>query len=306
MLTDYCPGGELFFHLKKLKSFPEPMMKFYAAQISMALDYLHVKGIIYRDLKPENILLDRDGNCKLTDFGLSKIIGGGRGNDGCEASSLDTVKFSVVANTFCGTPEYLSPEMLIHRQRGTGYGYEVDFWALGVVCFELLTGWPPFFDRDFGRMCEKILSRPLRFPAKFKFTPAGQSFVKALLHREPGRRLGGGVRGFQAIKEHAFFADINFDAMERRLHIPPFVPSADDSRNFEKFTKMPAAESPPGGGSRIIGDGGNSISQSGTTAGRGFAEGKEQIIVPTCLFSDFEFFDENDSTALDCCSASSR
>ena len=160
MLTDYCPGGELFFHLKRVKSFTESTMRFYAAQISLALAYLHQHGIIYRDLKPENILLDRDGNCKLTDFGLSKIVDSRALGDLPETQHPPPSECLVVAGlTFCGTPEYLSPEMLIHRQRGIGYGHEIDMWALGVVCFELLTGWPPFFDKDFARMCEKILSR---------------------------------------------------------------------------------------------------------------------------------------------------
>jgi len=181
LVTDYCPGGELFFHLKKVKSFSENTMRFYAAQISLALVYLHQRGIIYRDLKPENILLDRDGNCKLTDFGLSKIIdiralGGDLPETPHHPPPSITVTDGTAALTFCGTPEYLSPEMLIHRQRGIGYGHEIDMWALGVVCFELLTGWPPFFDKDFGRMCEKILSRPL--PAKMRnFTNSTQKFI---------------------------------------------------------------------------------------------------------------------------------
>lgn len=299
MLTDFCPGGELFFHLKKLKSFSESMMRFYAAQIALALDYLLKNGVIYRDLKPENVLLDRDGNCKLTDFGLSKIVGGGHGSRGqasffssfSEESSLDDKlgdkAGATVANTFCGTPEYLSPEMLLHRQRGTGYGFEIDWWALGVVCFELLTGWPPFFDRDFGRMCEKILSRPVRFPSKFKLTPAGQAFVKGLLHREPSRRLGGGKAGFSAIQGHAFFSGMNWDAIERGLVIPPFVPSQDDSRNFERdLGKMPIAESPVPG-SRILGEAVGS-------SGRGLPDNSgQQIIVPASLFADFEYLQDS-------------
>jgi serum/glucocorticoid-regulated kinase 2 len=152
MITDYCPGGELFFHLKKMHRFTEGMMRYYCAQLVLALRHLHSHSIVYRDLKPENILLDRYGNCKLTDFGLSKM----------NHKERDPM------STFCGTPEYLSPEMILHRDSGYGYGYEIDWWALGVVCYELICGWPPFFDRDFYKMCEKIMTRPLLFPAKDK------------------------------------------------------------------------------------------------------------------------------------------
>jgi len=353
LVTDYCPGGELFFHLKRMRYFPEAMMRFYAAQIALALEYLHSKHIIYRDLKPENVLLDKDGNCKLTDFGLSKMTrvsisssttkttngrgngaaegggaggrgaggeGGGGAADGETLAAATTTTSSMptseddstkkassstnvvvvmdetcVPNTFCGTPEYLSPEMLMHRQRGTGYGFEIDLWALGVVCFELLTGWPPFFDRDFGRMCEKILARPLRFPSKYKVSANAQAFVKALLHREPSRRLGCGKKSYTGLKAHVFFAEIDWDALERGLVIPPFVPvtggEADDTRNFDKeFTKLAIAESPPisariaapgivkGGGA---GGGGGGASPD---AYRGSASP-----VPSSLFADFAF-----------------
>jgi len=240
LLTDFCPGGELFFHLKKMKSFPEGWVRFYAAQISLALEHLHQHGVIYRDLKPENILLDRDGNCKLADFGLSKIIdsralGDEWGELGPETQHPPPSSACAGLLTFCGTPEYLSPEMLIHRQRGTGYGIEIDFWALGVVSFELLTGWPPYWDKDFSRMCDKILSRPLRFPTdgKSKFTPDAQNFITGLLKRDPLRRLGC-TRGGK-IKEHPFFSDLDWNALEGGCLIPPFVPNTEDlARNFDK------------------------------------------------------------------------
>jgi serine/threonine protein kinase len=182
MVTDYCPGGELFFHLKRLRRFTEGMMRFYSAQISIALAHLHAHQIIYRDLKPENILLDQQGNVKLTDFGLSKRL------EKSHRTSSGSRKSSEL--TFCGTPEYLSPEMILHRKNCSGYNKEVDWWSLGIVCFELLTGWPPFYDRDFNRMCEKILYRPLVFPTqKYNLTRDAEDLVRCLLQREPNKRI---------------------------------------------------------------------------------------------------------------------
>lgn len=233
MITDFCAGGELFYHLKKMRRFTEPMMKFYSIQISLALQHLHASKVVYRDLKPENLLLDRDGNCKLTDFGLSKM----------NHSEKDS------KSTFCGTPEYLSPEMITHRNRGSGYGFEIDWWALGIVCFELLTGWPPFFDRDFQRMCEKILNRPLGFPTKYNVSPDAQNFIKSLLQRQPSNRLGCGRKGFAGLKNHSFYHDTNWEYMLEGKPTPPYMPTIgrdpDDTRNFDKeFTKLDAEMTP--------------------------------------------------------------
>lgn len=140
-------------------------MRFYCAEISLALSHLHYHNIIYRDLKPENILLDSRGHVKLTDFGLSKRLVSPRTGPG--GHSMQTVDM-----TFCGTPEYLSPEMILHRKHSSGYGTMVDWWSLGIVCYELLIGRPPFFDRDFLCMCDKILYRQL---VSTSITPAAVS-----------------------------------------------------------------------------------------------------------------------------------
>ena len=252
MITEYCPGGELYFHLKKMKAFSVNMMQFYSAQIAMALEYLHRKNIIYRDLKPENILLDRDGNCKLTDFGLSKMVpkkvlkvaaaGGGDDAGQKSVSSDDNTRTATMTPyTFCGTPEYLSPEMLMHRQRGTGYGFEIDWWGLGIVSFELVVGWVPFFDRDFSRMCEKIMTRPIRFPSKYNISKEAQDFIKGLLHRNPQRRLCCGFHRAGELKNTPFFEDMNWDSLERGLIVPPFLPKVSsklpgDAQNFENLS----------------------------------------------------------------------
>lgn len=145
--------------------------------------------------------------------------------------------------------------MLLHRQRGIGYGKEIDWWALGVVCFELLTGWPPFYDRDFTHMCEKILTRPVKFPSKYHISGDAQALIKSLLTRDPAKRLCCGRyadspnRGLESMKKHVFFMGFHWDAMERKEMKPPFLPvighSAEDTQNFDKeFTKMALKESP--------------------------------------------------------------
>lgn len=233
------------------------MMRFYSAQISLALSFLHDNFIIYRDLKPENVLLDSNGNIKLTDFGLSKKV---------SSFSLGTMESSTA--TFCGTPEYLSPEMILHRRNGSGYGKEVDWWSLGIVCFELLTGWPPFYDRDFNKMCEKILYKPLVFPVKkYNFTKEVEDLIKNLLHRDPNRRLffrradpneindkpvktkpsGPNERNLRC---HVFYNGTDWGGLEKGQVIPPFRPpvgrDVSDTRNFDKeFTKLTIKDSPP-------------------------------------------------------------
>lgn len=226
MISDYMCGGEIFFHLKKFRSFSEAMVRFYAAELVSALGHLHAKDVIYRDLKPENILLDEFGHIRLTDFGLSKT---------------DCSNFSG-AKTFCGTPEYLAPEMLISRKKKTEYGKAVDWWSLGTLMYEMLTGWPPFFDRNIEQMCTKIMKSPLKFPSHFGLSAEVKSIIAGLLERDPTYRLGCRPgSGVQDIKKHAFFAEINWELLENRGVKPPFKPrvrSTTDIQNFDReFTK---------------------------------------------------------------------
>lgn len=226
MISDYMCGGEIFFHLKKFRSFSEAMVRFYAAELVSAIGHLHEKDIVYRDLKPENILLDEFGHIRLTDFGLSKT---------------DCSNFSG-AKTFCGTPEYLAPEMLISRKKKTEYGKAVDWWSLGTLMYEMLTGWPPFFDRNIEQMCTKIMKSPLKFPSHFGLSAEVKSIIAGLLERDPTYRLGCRPgAGVQDIKKHAFFAEINWELLENRGVKPPFKPrvrGATDIQNFDReFTK---------------------------------------------------------------------
>ncbi|OWZ33134.1 non-specific serine/threonine protein kinase [Cryptococcus neoformans c45] len=217
LVLAFINGGELFHHLQREGKFNETRSRFYSAQLLLALEHLHSFNVIYRDLKPENILLDYAGNIALCDFGLCKL----------NMSNSDTT------NTFCGTPEYLAPELL----SGHGYTKCVDWWTLGVLLYEMLTGLPPFYDENTNEMYRKILTEPLRFPDGVR--SEARSLLTGLLNRDPRQRLG--VNGAQDIKNHPFFAKhINFTKLWNKQIQPPFKPavaSAIDTSNFdEEFT----------------------------------------------------------------------
>lgn len=226
-VLDYCAGGELFFHLGKLGRFPDQRAKFYAAQITLALEYVHTLGVIYRDLKPENVLLDEKGNIRLTDFGLSKENVHGHSSG---------------ASSFCGTPEYIAPEVL-KRQ---GHGRAVDWWSLGALLFEMISGLPPFYSRNRETMFEKIMKAEITFPPFV--TADARDLLRKLLIRDPKDRLGSGEKDADEIKEHPYFHDVDWAAMGTGNVIPPWAPtvshSVDTSQFDEEFTSMPPTVSP--------------------------------------------------------------
>uniref|UniRef100_A0A8D3DAI4 Serine/threonine-protein kinase Sgk1 n=1 Tax=Scophthalmus maximus TaxID=52904 RepID=A0A8D3DAI4_SCOMX len=217
-VLDFINGGELFFHLQKERTFPEPRAKFYIAEMASALGYLHSLTIVYRDLKPENILLDQEGHIVLTDFGLCK--------EGI--SQTDTT------STFCGTPEYLAPEVL----RKQPYDNTVDWWCLGSVLYEMLFGLPPFYSRDTHEMYDNILHKPLAMRPGASST--AWSLLQALLEKDGTYRLGS-RDDFNEIKAHNFFSSINWDDLEQKKILPPFTPKVSsyfDISNFDpEFTE---------------------------------------------------------------------
>ncbi|EGW33203.1 uncharacterized protein SPAPADRAFT_150965 [Spathaspora passalidarum NRRL Y-27907] len=219
LVTDYMSGGELFWHLQKEGRFPEDRAKFYIAELVLALEHLHDNDIVYRDLKPENILLDANGHIALCDFGLSKA---NLNNDG-------------TTNTFCGTTEYLAPEVLLDE---SGYTKMVDFWSLGVLIFEMCCGWSPFYADNVQQMYKNIAFGKVRFP-KEVLSPEGRSFVKGLLNRNPKHRLGA-TNDARELRAHAFFADIDWNLLKAKSIPPPFKPhltSETDTSNFDpEFT----------------------------------------------------------------------
>ncbi|KAG0300851.1 AGC protein kinase Gad8 [Dissophora globulifera] len=216
LVLAFVNGGELFHHLQREGRFSEERSRFYAAELLCALECLHGFNVVYRDLKPENILLDYTGHIALCDFGL------------CKLGMTETE----TTNTFCGTPEYLAPELLL----GQGYTKTVDWWTLGVLLYEMLTGLPPFYDENIHEMYRKILQDELRFPDEV--SPDARSLLTALLTRDPNQRLGNS--GSSAIKQHAFFKPISFQHLMAKKIQPPFKPSvssATDTSNFdEEFT----------------------------------------------------------------------
>lgn len=227
-VLDYCAGGELFFHLGKEGKFEESRARFYAAQITLALEHLHTLDVIYRDLKPENVLLSHEGNVRLTDFGLSKE----------NVSEKDRG-----AHTFCGTPEYIAPEIL----NRSGHGRAVDWWSLGALLYEMLTGLPPFYCRDHKALFDKIRRGRLEFPAYL--SAEARDLLNGLLTRDPLRRLGCGPRDAAEIKGHPFFAGVDWSALLAKEVPAPWLPvvvgSQDTSQFDQEFTSMPIV-SPPG------------------------------------------------------------
>ena len=196
----FVNGGELFHHLQKETRFDVNRSRFYTAELLCALECLHGFNVIYRDLKPENILLDYQGHIALCDFGLCKL----------------DMKDEDHTNTFCGTPEYLAPELLL----GKGYNKTVDWWTLGVLLYEMLTGLPPFYDENTNEMYRKILSEPLHF--NDVVPPAAKDILTKLLDRDPEKRLG--ANGSAEIKAHPFFHAIDWRKLLQRKYEPTFKP----------------------------------------------------------------------------------
>jgi serine/threonine protein kinase len=218
-IMDYINGGELFFHLQKDRKFPEDRVRFYAAEIASGLEYLHSAGVIYRDLKPENLLLTNDGHIVMTDFGLSK--------EGLHSSDDRTA-------TFCGTPEYLAPEIL----EGARYGKAVDWWSFGTLVFEMLTGLPPFYCEDVQQMYSKIMTAELQIPDSV--SPDAADLIRKLLERDPERRL----QDPEQIQIHPFFSSIDFNRLVNKAIPPPFVPDVNGESDTSNIDPTFTEETP--------------------------------------------------------------
>ncbi|XP_060733197.1 cAMP-dependent protein kinase catalytic subunit PRKX-like isoform X1 [Tachysurus vachellii] len=222
MLMEFVPGGELFTYLRSRGKFSNDTSLFFAAEIICALEYLHSKDIVYRDLKPENILLDREGHVKLTDFGFAK-------------------KMVDRTCTLCGTPEYLAPEII----QGKGHGLAVDWWALGVLIFEMLSGYPPFFDDNPFGIYQKVLSAKLNIPRQLDFHV--KDLIKKLLVVDKSKRLGNLRGGAEDVKNHKWFRSVDWDVVPQRKLKPIIIPAVaheGDPSNFETYPEEKRKKEP--------------------------------------------------------------
>ncbi|XP_071525047.1 atypical protein kinase C isoform X1 [Panulirus ornatus] len=222
-VIEFVRGGDLMFHMQRQRRLPEEHARFYAAEICLALNFLHEKGIIYRDLKLDNVLLDHEGHIKLTDYGMCK----------------EGIRPGDTTSTFCGTPNYIAPEIL----QGVEYSFSVDWWALGVLLYEMLAGKSPFDivgasdnpdcnTEDF--LFQVILERPIRIPRSLSVKAA--SILKGFLNKNPVDRLGCHPEtGFTDIITHPFFKTIIWEMLEQRQVPPPYRPRLESDRDLANF-----------------------------------------------------------------------
>ncbi|KAK1980654.1 kinase-like domain-containing protein [Colletotrichum cereale] len=219
MVMDFVEGGELFSLLRKSGRFPNPVAKFYAAEVTLALEYMHSRNIIYRDLKPENLLLDRHGHLKITDFGFAKRV-------------------PDKTWTLCGTPDYLAPEVVSNK----GYNKSVDWWSLGILIYEMLCGYTPFWDSGSPmKIYENILKGKVKYPAYIN--PDAQDLLEKLITADLTKRLGNLYAGPNDVKNHPWFTEVTWDRLARKdidaPYTPPVKAGAGDASQFDRYPEDP-------------------------------------------------------------------
>ena len=213
IILEFINGGEMFTYLRKIGKLPEFQTMFYAGQVVQMFEYLHSKNIIYRDLKPENILIDNKGYLKLADFGFAKI---------CKGRTY----------TLCGTPGYISPEILLNK----GHGKPVDWWTLGILIYEMIVGIDPFNDEDTMAIYQKVIKCKVKFPSYFPSD--AKSLVRHLLVKDLSKRYGNLKGGVNDIKFHRFFKNLDWNKLIKYQIEAPYIPKIKnngDSDNFDVY-----------------------------------------------------------------------